>query len=62
MGLPETYTLPKNYNTAYRLTGDGVAVPVVSFLAAYLLEPLLALMQETRYGSRINSARATRGA
>jgi DNA (cytosine-5)-methyltransferase 1 len=42
MGLPETYKLPDNYNEAYHLAGDGVAVPVVRFLAAHLLEQLLA--------------------
>jgi DNA (cytosine-5)-methyltransferase 1 len=42
MGLPESYRLPENYNQAYHLAGDGVAVPVVRFLAAHLLEPLLA--------------------
>jgi DNA (cytosine-5)-methyltransferase 1 len=42
MGLPETYKLPPNYNDAYHLVGDGVVVPVVRFLAAHLLEPLLA--------------------
>lgn len=42
MGLPDTYQLPKNYNEAYHLAGDGLAVPVVRFLAAHLLEPLLA--------------------
>jgi len=41
MGLPETYELPENYNEAYHLVGDGVAVPVVRFLAAHILEPLL---------------------
>jgi DNA (cytosine-5)-methyltransferase 1 len=41
MGLPEEYVLPKNYNDAYRLMGDGVAVPVVSHLSRYLLEPLV---------------------
>lgn len=41
MGLAETYKLPKNYNQAYHLTGDGVAVPVVRFLAAHIFEPLL---------------------
>ena len=46
MGLPETYKLPKNYNEAYHLAGDGVAVPVVSFLSTHLLEPLLAAAQE----------------
>ncbi len=43
MGLPETYKLPSNYNQAYRLSGDGVVVPVVRYLAAQLLEPLLAV-------------------
>ncbi len=42
MGLPESYKLPDNYNEAYHLAGDGVVVPVVRFLAACLLEPLLA--------------------
>jgi DNA (cytosine-5)-methyltransferase 1 len=42
MGLPDAYTLPKNYNEAYHLAGDGVVVPVVRHLAAHLLEPLLA--------------------
>jgi DNA (cytosine-5)-methyltransferase 1 len=41
MGLPEDYELPPNYNEAYHLVGDGVAVPVVRHLAANLLEPLL---------------------
>jgi DNA (cytosine-5)-methyltransferase 1 len=41
MGLPDSYRLPENYNEAYRLAGDGVVVPVVRFLAAHLLEPLL---------------------
>jgi DNA (cytosine-5)-methyltransferase 1 len=42
MGLPEKYKLPENYNEAYHLAGDGVAVPVVRFLAANILEPMLA--------------------
>jgi DNA (cytosine-5)-methyltransferase 1 len=41
MGLPDTYKLPENYNEAYHLTGDGVAVDVVRFLAENLFEPLL---------------------
>ncbi|MGT2515168.1 DNA cytosine methyltransferase [Sphingomonas panni] len=41
MGLPDEYKLPKNYNEAYHLTGDGVAAPVVRHLAAHLFEPLL---------------------
>ncbi len=42
MGLPDTYKLPMNYNEAYHLAGDGVAVPVVRHLAAHVLEPLFA--------------------
>jgi DNA (cytosine-5)-methyltransferase 1 len=42
MGLPDDYILHGNYNEAYHLSGDGVVVPVVRFLAAHLLEPLLA--------------------
>ncbi|MGJ0620278.1 MAG: DNA cytosine methyltransferase [Methylocystis sp.] len=41
MGLPDEYILPRNYNEAYHLTGDGVVVPVVRHVAAHLLEPLL---------------------
>ncbi len=41
MGLPEEYMLPENYNEAYHLTGDGVAVPVVRFLAEGIFEPIL---------------------
>jgi DNA (cytosine-5)-methyltransferase 1 len=41
MGLPDSYLLPSNYNEAYHLAGDGVAVPVVRFLAEHLLEPLV---------------------
>lgn len=41
MGLPEHYKLPKNYNEAYHLTGDGVAVPVVGHIARHIIEPLV---------------------
>ncbi len=41
MGLPEKYQLPKNYNEAYHLAGDGVAVPVVRYLTANILERIL---------------------
>lgn len=42
MGLPDDYALPEKYNDAYHLAGDGVAVPVVRFLAECLLEPIVA--------------------
>ena len=41
MGLPDEYRLPENYNEAYHLTGDGVVVPVVRFIAEHILEPIL---------------------
>lgn len=41
MGLSPEYILPDNYNDAYHLAGDGVAVPVVRHLAASILEPVL---------------------
>jgi DNA (cytosine-5)-methyltransferase 1 len=46
MGLPEIYKLPQRYNDAYHLAGDGVVVPVVRYLAANLLEPLLTVREE----------------
>lgn len=41
MGLPDDYPLPPRYNDAYHLAGDGVAVPVVSWLAQQLIEPAI---------------------
>jgi len=41
MGLPDNYKLPNAYNEAYHLTGDGVAVPVVSYLTENIFNPLL---------------------
>ncbi len=46
MGLPDTYKLPDNYNLAYHVVGDGVVIPVVRFLAAHILEPLLDVEEE----------------
>ena len=46
MGLDDGYKLPKNYNEAYHLTGDGVVVDVVRHLAQYLFEPLLGMTTE----------------
>jgi len=50
MGLRDSYKLPRNYNEAYHLTGDGVVVPVVRHLRKFIFEPLLtyALTQERR--------------
>ena len=42
MGLPDSYVLPKAATGALHVLGDGVVVPVVRWLAAEILEPLLA--------------------
>ena len=41
MGLPDSYRLPATATAALHVAGDGVAVPVVRWLARELLEPLL---------------------
>ena len=41
MGLEDTYKLPKRYNDAYHLAGDGVVVPVVSHLAEYVFSAVI---------------------
>lgn len=41
MGLDDSYRLPRNYNEAYHLTGDGVAAPVVRYLAQHIFEPVI---------------------
>ena len=41
MGLPDDYVLPKPATGALQVVGDGVAAPVVRFLAERLIEPLL---------------------
>jgi DNA (cytosine-5)-methyltransferase 1 len=48
MGLSDSYQLPENYNEAYHLTGDGVAVPVVGYLADSIFEPLLRAKGKSR--------------
>ncbi len=42
MGLPDSYVLPAAATGALHVAGDGVVVPVVRWLAASILEPLLA--------------------
>jgi DNA (cytosine-5)-methyltransferase 1 len=48
MGLKASYQLPEVYEYAFRVIGDGVAVPVVSFLRARLLNPLLRSLKKSR--------------
>jgi DNA (cytosine-5)-methyltransferase 1 len=48
MGLQDDYKLPRNYNEAYHLTGDGVVVHVVRHLAEHIFEPLLRIERGQR--------------
>jgi len=40
MGVRDSYKIPGSYNNGYKAMGDAVAVPVVRFLAEYLLFPI----------------------
>lgn len=46
MGLDDQYSLPRNYNEAYHLTGDGVVVPVVRHLSRSILEPVVEIASQ----------------
>jgi DNA (cytosine-5)-methyltransferase 1 len=59
MGLKPSYKLPEVYDYAFRVIGDGVAVPVVSFLRGKLLTPLLRSLKKS--GSA-NARKPKRGA
>jgi len=48
MGLADSYILPEAYNEAYKLSGDGVAVPVVSYLNDTIFAPLMAASRLAR--------------
>lgn len=41
MGLPDSYQLPRSQTAGLQVMGDGVAVPVVRWLAETLLTPLV---------------------
>lgn len=41
MGVDDSYILPEKYGDAYHLLGDGLAVPVVSWLSDTILQPAL---------------------
>lgn len=53
MGLPDSYSLPERYNEAYHLTGDGVAVPVVRYIAEHLLERLVSYCESSNLERKI---------
>ncbi|MFA7646194.1 MAG: DNA cytosine methyltransferase [Phenylobacterium sp.] len=46
MGLPDSYRLPDGLHAGLHVAGDGVAVPVVRWLARHVLEPALAASTE----------------
>ena len=46
MGAPDSFKLPGGYNDGYKAMGDAVVVPVVRYLAHYLLAPLANLLNE----------------
>lgn len=48
MGLPDSYRLPAAGTQALHVIGDGVAVPVVRWLAEQVLEPLLGARHRAR--------------
>jgi DNA (cytosine-5)-methyltransferase 1 len=58
MGLPETYRLPSPATTALQVMGDGVAAPVVRWLAGELLTPLLGASEAT---AEVRPSRAVAG-
>ncbi len=41
MGVPDSYKISKRQNDAYKLAGEGVAVPVVRYLSQSIFEPIL---------------------
>lgn len=41
MGLSDRFKMPERYNQAYQVAGDGVAVPIVSYLDRTLFQPIL---------------------
>jgi DNA (cytosine-5)-methyltransferase 1 len=47
MGAPDSFVLPDRYNDAYKAMGDGVVVPVVTWLSEHLLQPLTKLLSMT---------------
>ncbi len=60
MGLKASYKLPEIYEFAFRVIGDGVAVPVVAFLRAKLLNPLLRSVKKPRGPSARKPRRVAR--
>lgn len=49
MGLPDDFILPTAYQSAFKVIGDGLAVPSVRFLAERILEPLAMIAQNNTH-------------
>lgn len=62
MGLKAKYQLPEVYDYAFRVIGDGVAVPVVAFLRAKLLNPLLRSVKKSGAAASGRQKRGPRAA
>lgn len=41
MGLPDEYKLPRNYNDAYHVAGDGIVVPAVRHISKNIIERII---------------------
>jgi DNA (cytosine-5)-methyltransferase 1 len=53
MGIPDSYILPKNYNEAYHIAGDGLAVPAVAWIERQILSPLMeSIKQNSQLGKK----------
>jgi DNA (cytosine-5)-methyltransferase 1 len=61
MGLPDSYQLPKSATAALQVAGDGVAVPVVRWLAEQLLEPLLGAARSSPRNRKAGGVRSRAG-
>jgi DNA (cytosine-5)-methyltransferase 1 len=48
MGVDDSYPLPPNYNDAYHVFGDGLVVPVISWIENHLIRPLVTLHTDSR--------------
>lgn len=53
MGLRKTFKLPPQYGHAFKVIGDGVAVPAVRFLRNRVLEPIVRSTKVQKRRSRI---------
>jgi DNA (cytosine-5)-methyltransferase 1 len=58
MGLKGGYKLPPHYNNAFKVIGDGVVVPAVSFLRTRLLAPLLKASRKRKRVRKPQEAKA----